>query len=194
MVAEGLKRLSVVNSGQDGPGIPARRLLPSRVSGLEKMSASSEMIVNEDLPKGPDMQIKEAAERLGITERMLRHYERSGLIAARRLENGYRSYNEADLRRAGRIRDFIATGFSTREVQAMAACLSDEGAGPCAGGVTQLLTKLGHIDRLKAELDVKRAAVLERLTSFQETLEKLEQAYGTVTPDKAKDCEITRAP
>ena len=62
------------------------------------------------------------------------------------------------------------------------------------GGVAQLLTKLEHIDRLRAELDVKRAAVLERLTSFQEALEKLEQADGTVTPDKAKDCEITRAP
>ncbi|WP_210275260.1 MerR family transcriptional regulator [Martelella soudanensis] len=129
------------------------------------------MIVKEDLPKGAEMQIKEAAERLGITERMLRHYERSGLIATRRLENGYRSYSEADLRRAGRIRDFIATGFSTREVQAMAACLSDDGAGPCAGGVAQLLTKLEHIDRLQAELETKRAAVLERLSVFQEVLE-----------------------
>jgi hypothetical protein len=36
---------------------------------------------------------------------------------------------EADLRRAGRIRDLIATGFSTREVRAMAACLSDEAQG-----------------------------------------------------------------
>ncbi len=57
------------------------------------------------------MQIKEAAERLGITERMLRHYEKSGLMEARRSENGYRSYSAADLRRAARIRDFIATGF-----------------------------------------------------------------------------------
>jgi len=84
------------------------------------------------------MQIKEAAERLGIAQRMLRHYENSGLMDARRSDNGYRSYSEADLRCAGRIRDLIATGFSTREVRAMTACLSDEGAGPCVGGIPQL--------------------------------------------------------
>jgi DNA-binding transcriptional MerR regulator len=116
------------------------------------------------------MQIKEAAERLGITERMLRHYEKAGLMDARRSENGYRSYSEADLRRAGRIRDLIATGFSTREVRAMAACLSDEGAGPCEGGIPQLLEKLEHIDRLRADLDAKREAVLDRLAMFRETL------------------------
>src|SRR5690606_39880108 len=116
------------------------------------------------------MQIKEAAERLGITERMLRHYEKAGLMDTRRSENGYRSYSEADLRRAGRIRDLIATGFSTREVRAMAACLSDEGAGPCEGGIPRLLEKLEHIDRLRAELDERRGAVLNRLAMLREAL------------------------
>jgi MerR family transcriptional regulator, copper efflux regulator len=100
--------------------------------------------------KGIEMQIKEAAERLRISERMLRHYEKAGLMDARRPQNGYRSYSEADLRRAGRIRDLIATGFSTREVRGMVACLSDEGAGSCEGGIPQLLEKLEHIDRLPA--------------------------------------------
>lgn len=116
------------------------------------------------------MQIKEASERLGITERMLRHYESAGLMDTQRSDNGYRSYSESDLRRAGRIRDLIATGFSTREVRAMAACLSDEGAGPCEGGIPQLLEKLEHIDRLRADLDARREAVLDRLAMFRETL------------------------
>jgi len=116
------------------------------------------------------MQIKEAAERLRITERMLRHYEKAGLMDAHRSKNGYRSYSEADLRRAGRIRDLIATGFSTREVRAMAACLSDEGAGPCEGGIPQLLEKLEHIDRLRADLDARREAVLGCLAMFREAL------------------------
>ncbi|NKB84195.1 MerR family transcriptional regulator [Ochrobactrum grignonense] len=119
------------------------------------------------------MQIKEAAERLGITERMLRHYEKAGLMDARRSENGYRSYSQADLRRAGRIRDLIATGFSTREIRAMAACLSDEGAGPCEGGIPQLLEKLEHIDRLRADLDARREAVLGRLAMFRESFRSI---------------------
>ncbi|AKV01220.1 Transcriptional regulator, MerR family [Labilithrix luteola] len=120
--------------------------------------------------KGIEMQIKEAAERLGISERMLRHYEKAGLLDARRSENGYRSYSEADLRRARRIRDLIATGFSTREVRNMAACLSDENARPCEGGIPQLLQKLEHIDRMRADLDARREAVLGRLAMFRESL------------------------
>lgn len=116
------------------------------------------------------MQAKEAAATLGITQRMLRHYEKEGLLNVSRTPNGYRIYREADLRRAGRIRDFIATGFSTREIRAMSACLSDEGAGPCEGGIEKLAEKLEHIDRLRAELDEKRNAVLERLAFLKNSL------------------------
>ncbi|MBB4120500.1 MerR family transcriptional regulator [Martelella radicis] len=118
------------------------------------------------------MQIKEAAARLGITQRMLRHYETAGLMEARRFENGYRDYSASDLRRAERIRDLIETGFSTREIRSMAACLSDEGAGPCEGGITQLLAKLEHIDRLRADLDTRRDAVLSRIASLRKSLSK----------------------
>ena len=114
------------------------------------------------------MQIKEAAARLGITERMLRHYEKAGLMDTRREDNGYRRYSEADLRRAGRIRDLIATGFSTREVRTMTACLSDEGDGPCADGLALMKKKLAHIDRLRADLDTRRAAVLDRIEMLQQ--------------------------
>ncbi len=116
------------------------------------------------------MQAKEAAEKLEITQRMLRHYEKEGLMEVGRTLNGYRSYSAADLRRAGRIRDFIATGFSTREIRAMSACLSDEGSGPCEGGVEKLREKLEHIDRLRAELDDKRNVVIDRLAALQNRL------------------------
>ncbi|SMP02024.1 MerR family transcriptional regulator [Shimia sagamensis] len=119
------------------------------------------------------MQAKEAAEQLGITQRMLRHYEKEGLMDVDRSLNGYRSYSAADLRRAGRIRDFIATGFSVREIRAMSACLSDDGDGPCAGGIEKLTEKLEHIDRLRAELDEKRSAVLDRLVTLQNGLSTL---------------------
>jgi len=116
------------------------------------------------------MQAKEAAEKLEITQRMLRHYEKEGLMEVGRSLNGYRTYTAADLRRAGRIRDFIATGFSTREIRAMSACLSDEGSGPCEGGVEKLREKLEHIDRLRAELEDKRNVVIDRLAALQNRL------------------------
>ena len=101
---------------------------------------------------------------------MLRHYENAGLLDISRSGNGYRKYSVADLRRAGRIRDFIETGFSTREIRAMSACLSDDGAGPCEGGIARLEEKLEHIDRLRADLDSRRKAVLERLSLLKKAL------------------------
>lgn len=101
---------------------------------------------------------------------MLRHYEREGLLDVARTTNGYRSFSEADLRRAGRIRDFIATGFSTREIRAMSDCLSDEGSGPCADGIEKLTEKLAQIDQINAELNKKRDAVLDRLHALRKSL------------------------
>ena len=116
------------------------------------------------------MPAKEAAERLGITQRMLRHDEKQGLMSVDRTLNSYRHYGESDLRRAERIRDFIALGFSTREIRAMSACLSDEGSGPCEGGIGKLTDKLEHIERLRADLDARREAVLDRLASLKDGL------------------------
>ncbi len=117
------------------------------------------------------MQAKEAADTLGISQRILRHYEKEGLMEVGRQLNGYRYYSAADLRRAARIRDFIATGFSTREIRAMAACLSDDGAGPCDDGIEKMTEKLEHIDRLLSDLTDRRAAVVDRLNSLQSDLE-----------------------
>jgi len=116
------------------------------------------------------MNIKEAADKLGITQRMLRHYESAGLMEVRRSDKGYRVFTDADLRRAGRIRDLIATGFSTREVRKMAACLSDEGAGPCEGGIPLLMEKLEKIDRMRDELAARRDVVLAQIAAFQDSL------------------------
>ncbi|MDO6590606.1 MerR family transcriptional regulator [Loktanella sp. D2R18] len=126
------------------------------------------------------MQAKEASERLGITQRMLRHYEKQDLLSVGRTLNGYRRYSESNLRRAGRIRDFIATGFSTREIRAMSACLSDDGSGPCVGGIEKMLEKLEHIERLKAELDDRHTAVLERLAVLKNGISSSDETVETM--------------
>lgn len=117
------------------------------------------------------MRAKEAAEKLGITQRMLRHYEKAGLLNIERADNGYRSYTATDLRRIERIRSFIAIGFSTREVLSMSACLSDEGAGPCEEGIGLMLEKLKHIDQLRADLDRRRNAIVDHISALQKALE-----------------------
>lgn len=114
------------------------------------------------------MQAKEAASRLGITQRMLRHYEKEGLMDVARSHNGYRHYTERDLRRAARIRNLISSGFSTREVQAMQACLSDEGDDQCEGGIALYEEKLDHINQLMTDLAARRETVLARLADLKQ--------------------------
>lgn len=116
------------------------------------------------------MQIKEASEHLGLSPRVLRHYENVGLISPARDLNGYRRYTPSDLRRAARVRDMIATGFSTREILAMSPCLSDDGAGACEAGLSDLEHKLQQIDRLITDLQARRATTLERIAEFRTSL------------------------
>ncbi|WP_421925078.1 MerR family transcriptional regulator [Neoaquamicrobium sediminum] len=116
------------------------------------------------------MRIQEAAATLRVSPRALRHYEAAGLLRPGRDGNGYRSYTPADVRRAERIRDMIATGYSTREIMTIAPCLEDANAGPCHGAVSGLEHKLQQIDRLIGELSGKRHAVIERLSSLKASL------------------------
>ncbi|TNJ38819.1 MerR family transcriptional regulator [Phaeobacter sp. B1627] len=141
------------------------------------------------------MHAKEASERLGITQRMLRHYEKQGLMSVARAPNGYRHYSAADMRRAGRIRDFVATGFSTREIRAMSACLSDDGSGPCEGGIAKMHEKLAHIERLRADLDARRNAVLARLAAMQDGLAYPEESLQNLSlaADQAGRTELLQS-
>lgn len=43
------------------------------------------------------MKIKEAAERLGISQRAIRFYEKKGLLAPARWESGYREFDGDDI-------------------------------------------------------------------------------------------------
>ena len=122
------------------------------------------------------MKIGEASRASGISERMIRHYEKIGLmpVAARR-DSGYRDYDDRDLhtlRFIGRARDL---GFSMEE--------------------TRKLLELWQ-DRGRASADVK-ALALARVTELKrkerqlhEMRRSLEHLAASCHGDDRPDCPI----
>jgi DNA-binding transcriptional MerR regulator len=69
------------------------------------------------------MRIGELAKVTGVAPRMLRYYEEQGLISPRRLDNGYRVYDDYLVDRVRKIRGLIDAGIPTRIVADILPCL-----------------------------------------------------------------------
>jgi Cu(I)-responsive transcriptional regulator len=122
------------------------------------------------------MKIGHASTSSGISERMIRHYEKIGLMpAATRRDSGYRDYDERDvhtLKFIGRARDL---GFSVEEIRK--------------------LLELWH-DRTRASADVK-ALALARVSELKrkerelhEMRRSLEHLAASCHGDDRPDCPI----
>ncbi|WP_433661154.1 MerR family transcriptional regulator [Nocardia sp. CA-128927] len=103
------------------------------------------------------MLIGELADRTGISERLLRYYERVGLLSAERRSNGYREYDEDAERRVTQIRALLAVGLPTRVISQLLPCTQDDGAlRACPGVLPALQDRLTELDRRAAELATAR--------------------------------------
>lgn len=107
------------------------------------------------------MRIGELAERAGTTTRTLRYYESRGLLPARRSGNGYRTYDEDDVRLLEQIRTLQDFGFDLEETRPFVECLrSGHPAGDsCPASLDVYRRKLGELDALISELSVVREQV-----------------------------------
>ena len=119
------------------------------------------------------MKIGEASRRSGISERMIRHYEKIGLIApAARRDSGYRDYDERDVHTLsfiGRARDL---GFAIEEIGQLLALWNDRSRS--SSDVKALaLARAAELKRKARELDAMRRT-LERLAS---------DCHGDARPD-----------
>ena len=110
------------------------------------------------------MKIGEASDQSGISERMIRHYEKISLIApAARRDSGYRDYDERDvhtLRFIGRARDL---GFPIEEIRQLIALWKDRSRSS-AEVKALALARAAELKRKARELDAMRDA-LERLAA-----------------------------
>lgn len=117
--------------------------------------------------------IGEAAALSGVSAKMIRHYEATGLIPeAARTFAGYRLYSEADVHRLRFIKRARSLGFAMKQIETLLSLWND---------------------RSRASADVKRLAKshaaelgerIEEMQAMQRTLETLaRKCHGDSRPD-----------
>ncbi len=125
---------------------------------------------------GWPMPIGTAAERAGVSPRMVRHYEALGLLqGVARTDGGYRQYTQADVHTLRFIRRARDLGFSMEEIATLL-------------GLWQ--------DQRRASREVKRIAQAHiddlgrRIAAMQAMQRSLQQLVGCCQGDGRPDCPI----
>lgn len=107
------------------------------------------------------MHIGIVAERSGVPAKTIRYYESVGLIpSAARAANGYRVYDELDLRALQFIQRARSLGFSVSEVASLLALWRDRSrASAEAKRLAQ--ERIAHVERKIEELQMLKRALLD---------------------------------
>ena len=121
------------------------------------------------------MKIGEVAELTGIPTRMLRYYEQQGLLESERCVNGYRSYTDADVEKATRVRALIQSGLSTRMAK-IVLDLEDQNERALPAECSAPLAQ---------ELAAELAALDSRLTCLARSRDALARYLQVAAPESA---------
>ncbi|MFS8202491.1 MerR family transcriptional regulator [Streptomyces sp. CWNU-52B] len=130
------------------------------------------------------MRIGQLAERAGTTTRTLRYYESRGLLPARRAGNGYRTYDEDDLKLLREIKTLQDFGFDLEETRPFVECLRaghPEG-DTCPASLAVYRRKLRELDALIDDLRSVRAQVGDQLARAEQAMSEL-SAEAAAAPD-----------
>ncbi|WP_433181768.1 MerR family transcriptional regulator [Actinoallomurus sp. CA-150999] len=126
--------------------------------------------------------IGELADRTGTSERLLRYYEKAGLLRPGREPNGYRTYDETAEETVLRIRALLAAGLPTRVIRQVLPCTTaDASVTPCPGVLDALRRRLRDLDQRAAEIADARRLLQRTIASTESSLHAAAEA-GTAEP------------
>lgn len=110
------------------------------------------------------MKIGPASDASGVSQRMIRHYEKIGLVPQPpRRDSGYRDYSEADVQRLRFIANARDLGFPIDEIRTLLELWSDRARS--SADVKQLATaRADELHRKAQALERMRRALLDLAT------------------------------
>lgn len=124
------------------------------------------------------MNIGQAADASGVSAKMIRYYERTGLIEpADRTASGYRVYTERDVHALRFVRRARDLGFSVEQIQKLLALWQDRNR---ASADVRALA-LAHMARLR-----------EKIAEMQSMVATLDELAASCGGDQRADCPILR--
>jgi DNA-binding transcriptional MerR regulator len=125
------------------------------------------------------MQINAYAQETNLSAKTIRYYEEVGLLPpAKRLDNGYRDYDDRDVARARFVSGARSLDFSIDDIKEILA-LRDRREAPCRVVLDLLQEKAAEIGR--------RIEELQRMEAELRELHRLGQTFPTDDVD-GKEC------
>lgn len=122
------------------------------------------------------MNIGEAAEASGVSAKMIRYYESTGLIEpAGRTDSGYRVYMDRDVHTLRFIRRARDLGFSVEQIKNLLGLWNDRSRS----SAEVKAVALEHVDRLS-----------EKVAELQAMIETLRDLANKCFDDERPDCPI----
>lgn len=106
------------------------------------------------------MKIGPASAVSGVSQRMIRHYEKIGLIPSPpRRDGGYRDYSDADVHRLRFIANARDIGFPIKDIRTLLGLWSDS----ARSSADVKLLAMAHADELGRKAAALEATRLERI-------------------------------
>jgi DNA-binding transcriptional MerR regulator len=118
------------------------------------------------------VQIKELAEQAGVSVKAVRYYEARGLITPQRATNGYRRYDDEDVRVVREIRALLSLGLTAEQTHPFVECLraGNDRADVCPASLSAYRERIADIDARMGELGGLRrqlADLLDQAESYR---------------------------
>jgi DNA-binding transcriptional MerR regulator len=111
------------------------------------------------------MRISEMARRAGVTTKAVRYYESLGLLIPARLANGYRDYDEHDVRLTQEIRALSSLGFPVERTRPFLDCLTagHRHADDCPAELAGYRDAIDELTQRIKALTARRAVLIVHL-------------------------------